>query len=27
YWMTDVPLEMLNIHGYQYRTNNNCEGI
>ncbi|CAF0964869.1 unnamed protein product [Didymodactylos carnosus] len=23
-WMTDVPLEIWNVHGYSYRTNNNC---
>ncbi|CAF3034371.1 unnamed protein product, partial [Rotaria sp. Silwood2] len=27
YWMNDLPLKLWNVHGCQYRTNNNCEGI
>jgi hypothetical protein len=26
YWMNKIPLEMWNVHGSEYRTNNNCEG-
>lgn len=26
YWMTDVPLTMWNVHGYEHKTNNICEG-
>ena len=25
-WMTNVPIEVWNVHGYSHRTNNNCEG-
>jgi hypothetical protein len=27
YWMTGVSLEIWNVHGHQYRTNNVCEGM
>ncbi len=27
YWMTDVPLAMWNVHGYEHKTNNICEGM
>jgi hypothetical protein len=27
YWMTDVPLTMWNVHGYEHKTNNICEGM
>ncbi len=25
-WITDVPVEIWNVHRYHHRTNNNCEG-
>ena len=27
YWMNTVPLKMWNVHGYEHRTNNICEGM
>ncbi|CAF4456744.1 unnamed protein product [Rotaria sp. Silwood2] len=27
YWRNDLLLKLWNVHGCQYRTNNNCEGI
>ncbi|CAF1928809.1 unnamed protein product, partial [Rotaria magnacalcarata] len=26
-WITTVPMKMWSVHGYQHRTNNNCEGF
>ncbi|CAF3352292.1 unnamed protein product [Rotaria socialis] len=26
-WITNVPMKMWSVHGYQHRTNNNCEGF
>ncbi|CAF5024853.1 unnamed protein product [Rotaria magnacalcarata] len=25
-WIANVPMKMWSVHGYQHRTNNNCEG-
>ena len=27
YWLNTVPIELWNVHGCPYRTNNICEGI
>ncbi|CAF4181989.1 unnamed protein product, partial [Rotaria sordida] len=27
YWINNIPIEMWNVHDYQHRTNNICEGI
>ena len=27
YWLNTVPVETWNVHGYNYRTNNICEGL
>ncbi|CAM4809277.1 unnamed protein product [Rotaria magnacalcarata] len=26
-WIANVPMKMWSVHGYQHRTNNNCEGF
>ncbi|CAF1941364.1 unnamed protein product [Rotaria magnacalcarata] len=26
-WIMNVPMKMWSVHGYQHRTNNNCEGF